>query len=43
MPVPEVDDKTSDTLVAGPWSTVLDGEFDPPPSPPALIRADIGA
>jgi len=29
-----VDDKPSDTLVAGPWRRVLDGEFDSPPSPP---------
>src|SRR5689334_1930338 len=29
-----VDDKPSDTLVVGSRQTVLDGEFDSPPSPP---------
>jgi hypothetical protein len=32
-----LDDKASDTLVVGLRLMVLDGEFDPPPSPPALI------
>src|SRR3982751_1750447 len=33
-----VDDKASDTLVAGLRRRALDGEFDSPPSPPALIK-----
>src|SRR3954454_18542099 len=32
-----VDDKPSDTLVAGPWRRALDGEFDSPPSPPPIL------
>ena len=33
-----VDDKPSDTLVAGLWRRALDGEFDSPPSPPHCTR-----
>ncbi len=33
-----VDDKPSDTLVAGLRLKVLDGEFDSPPSPPLSLR-----
>src|SRR4249919_3930934 len=38
MAVRPVDDKASDTLVVRLRLMVLDGEFDPPPSPPALIQ-----
>src|SRR5215210_5264099 len=33
-----VDDKASDTLVAGLRRRALDGEFDSPPSPPAIMK-----
>src|SRR3979490_919559 len=31
------DDKSSDTLVVGPWRRALDGEFDSPSSPPHVL------
>ena len=34
MVAPPIDDKSSDTLVAGLRLMVLDGEFNSPPSPP---------
>ena len=42
MGVRPVDDKSSDTLVAGPRRRVLDGEFDSPPSPPRFRCAGPG-
>ena len=38
MPACRVDNKPSDTLVAGLRLKVLDGEFDSPPSPPILAE-----
>src|SRR5688572_22233416 len=37
-----IDDKSSDTLVAGLRLRVLDGEFNSPPSPPDLDFALLG-
>jgi hypothetical protein len=37
MPDDGDDDKASDTLVVGLRLMVLDGEFDPPPSPPDMF------